>query len=73
MTGKEFQNSLAKGKQIFSNNFSAFLLKQIRTSDSDLRIQVQTDPRYQSFGLSATMKEILGYEMKVASLDDVLQ
>lgn len=42
-------------------------------SDSDLRIQVQTDPRYQSFIASATMQEILGYEMKVASLENVLQ
>ncbi len=42
-------------------------------SDSDLRIQVQTDLRYQSFIPSATLKEILGYEMKVASLDNVLQ
>lgn len=42
-------------------------------SESDLRIQVQTDPRYQSFITSATMREILGYEMKVASLENVLQ
>ena len=42
-------------------------------SGSDLRIQVQTDPRYQSFITSATMKEVLGYEMKVASLENVLQ
>jgi len=42
-------------------------------SDSDLRIQVQTDPRYQSFIASATSREILGYTMKVASLGNVLQ
>jgi hypothetical protein len=42
-------------------------------SGSDLRIQVQTAPRYQSFITSAAMKEILGYEMKVASLANVLQ
>ena len=42
-------------------------------SESDLRIQVQTDPRYQSFIASSTVKEILGYEMKVASLENVLQ
>jgi hypothetical protein len=42
-------------------------------SESDLRIQVQTDPRYQSFIASAAMKEILGYKMKVASLENVLQ
>ena len=42
-------------------------------SGSDLRIQVQTDPRYQSFIAGATSREILGYKMKVASLEDVLQ
>jgi hypothetical protein len=42
-------------------------------SESDLRIQVQTDPRYQSFIAGATVKEILGYRMKVASLENVLQ
>jgi len=42
-------------------------------SESDLRIQVQTDPRYQLFIASASVKEILGYKMKVASLENVLQ
>ena len=42
-------------------------------SESDLRIQVQTDPRYQSFIASASVKEILGYQMRVASLENVLQ
>jgi len=41
--------------------------------ESDLRIQVQTNLRYQAFIASATVKEILGYKMKVASLDSVLQ
>ncbi len=41
--------------------------------DSDLRIQVQTDERYQSFVQRAEKKQVLGYEMRVASLEDVLQ
>lgn len=45
----------------------------ITGSGSDLRIQIQTDPRYQDFIAGATVKEILGYPMKVASLDNVLQ
>ncbi len=45
----------------------------ISGSESDLRIQVQTDPRYQDFIAGATVKEILGYKMKVAALDNVLQ
>jgi len=40
--------------------------------DSDLRIQIQTDLRYQSFIEKASVKQVLGYEMKVAALEDLL-
>lgn len=40
---------------------------------SNLRIQIQLDPRYQSFIKNAARKKILGYEMEVALLEDVLQ
>lgn len=40
---------------------------------SDLRIQMQTDPRYQIFIAGAKARNILGYEMKVAALEDILQ
>jgi hypothetical protein len=40
--------------------------------DSDLRIQIQTDLRYQSFIAKASFKQVLGYVMKVASLEDLL-
>jgi hypothetical protein len=40
---------------------------------SDLRIQLQTDPRYQGFITGAETRDVLGYEMKVAKLADVLQ
>lgn len=40
---------------------------------SDLRIQIQTDPRYQSFISSAKETNVLGYQLKVAALEDVLQ
>ena len=39
---------------------------------SDLRIQIQTDPRYQYFIASAEKKQVMGYELKVAKLEDVL-
>lgn len=45
----------------------------LSSSESDLRIQLQTDPRYQNFIRNATVRDILGYEMKVAKVDDVLQ
>lgn len=40
---------------------------------SDLRIQLQTDPRYQEFVPRAERREMLGYGMCVAALEDVLQ
>jgi len=40
---------------------------------SDLRIQVQTDPRYQAFLAKSGTKDVLGYKMPVARVEDVLQ
>ena len=45
----------------------------LSSSKSDLRIQLQTDPRYQEFIPRAELKDVLGYKMSVASLDDVLR
>jgi hypothetical protein len=39
---------------------------------SDLRIQLQKDPRYQEFISRAKIHTVLGYEMSVASIGDVL-
>ena len=59
----------AKGLKIarFENSIN------LTSPKSDLRIQLQTDARYQAFIDRATQKEILGYRMNVASLEDVLQ
>lgn len=40
---------------------------------SDLRIQIQTDPRYQDFIQGAKTRTILGYQMNVAGLEDILR
>jgi hypothetical protein len=40
---------------------------------SDLRIQLQTDSRYQDFILRAGPKKTLGYRIKVAAIEDVLK
>jgi hypothetical protein len=40
---------------------------------SDLRVQLQTDPRYAPFVGRATLRELLGLHLPVASLEDVLQ
>jgi len=40
---------------------------------SDLRVQIQTDPRYAAFVNRATVRELLGLRLPVACLEDVLQ
>ncbi len=40
---------------------------------SDLRVQLQTDPRYQAFIARARPTEILGYKLPAAAKEDVLQ
>jgi hypothetical protein len=45
----------------------------LKHPDSDLRIQLQTDLRYQAFITKASLKNVLGYEMNVAALEDVLK
>jgi hypothetical protein len=45
----------------------------LTSTKSDLRIQIQTDPRYQAFIARSSIKEVMGYEMKVAAVVDVLQ
>jgi len=45
----------------------------LSAAGSDLRIQLQTDSRYQDFLSRAAAQTVLGYEMMVASLEDVLQ
>ena len=45
----------------------------LSTDKSDLRIQLQTDSRYQDFISRATSHTVLGYRMKVAGVEDVFQ
>ena len=45
----------------------------LSTDKSDLRIQLQTDSRYQDFISRAKSHTVLRYKMKVASAEDVLQ
>ena len=40
---------------------------------SDLRVQFQTDPRYAEFESRATTRTVLGRELKVAAVEDVLR
>jgi len=45
----------------------------LTSPDSDLRIQLQTDPRYQEFINRAIKKDVLGYRLPVARIQDVFQ
>ena len=45
----------------------------LSTPHSDLRVQLQTDERYQPFIPRARIANVLGYEMRVAAIEDVLQ
>lgn len=45
----------------------------ISTAGSELRAQLQTDPRYEAFVPRATPREVLGLTLPVAAVDDVLQ
>lgn len=40
---------------------------------SDLRVQLQTDPRYAAFVHRASVRDVLGLHLPVAALEDVLQ
>ena len=40
---------------------------------SDLRVQIQTDPRYAPFITRSSIRDVLGLHLPVASVEDVLQ
>ncbi len=45
----------------------------LEKKESDLRVQIQLNKRYFSFIKSAQKRSVLGYEMMVATLEDILQ
>ena len=45
----------------------------LSSDKSSLRIQIRTDPCYLDFISRATVQTVLGYKMRVASIEDVLQ
>lgn len=40
---------------------------------SELRVQIQTDPRYAAFARRAERREVMGTNLRVACLEDVMQ
>lgn len=45
----------------------------VSASGSDLRVQIQMDPRYAAFVDQAIPRDVLGFNLPVARLEDVLQ
>ena len=45
----------------------------VSAAGSNLRVQIQTDPRYGAFVGRSAVREVLGLQLPVASLEDVLQ
>ena len=45
----------------------------VSLAGSDLRVQIQTDPRYASFVERAAARQVLGLTLPVASLEDLLR
>jgi hypothetical protein len=69
-------SDIDKLKEITESHFSLKGFEHslnLKSPKSNLRIQIQTDPRYQSFIKRANFREVMGYQMKVAALEDVLQ
>ena len=62
---------LESAKEVFAVETFEHSVK-LTSKRSDVRIQIQTDPRYQEFIKRASSKPVLGYTMKVAAIEDVL-
>jgi hypothetical protein len=69
---KNSEKFLTQNKNIFQISKFPHSIN-LQHPDSNLRIQLQTDIRYQPFISNASIKNVLGYEMKVASLEDILK
>jgi hypothetical protein len=63
--------SVAKAKGMKVEEFEHSV--NLSISGSDLRIQLQTDSRYQDFLSRCEQQDVLGYSMSVASLQDILR
>jgi len=61
----------ALGKKFKVERFAHSL--NVSMTGSDLRVQIQTDPRYATFLERASVREVLGLRLPVASVEDVLQ
>ena len=69
-------DQLPKAEHLLGQEFSIERFPhslKVSAAGSDLRVQIQTDPRYEAFLARATVRDVLGIRLPVASLEDVLQ
>lgn len=59
------------GKEFTLERFPHSL--NVSASGSDLRVQIKTDPRYETFLAGASVRDILGLRLPVAKVEDILQ
>jgi len=71
-TSTEMDGLLKAAEKIFKIKKSPPRLN-LESPKSDFRIQLQTDTLYQSFIKNAKTKKVMGYKLKVAAVEDVLQ
>ena len=67
---------LDRTEQLLGEHFTAQRFPHsvnVSAPGSDLRVQLQTDPRYASFPERAEVREVLGLILPVARLEDVVQ
>ena len=72
IVAEELKSLIPKLKKYFKVETFANSIN-LSEKKSDLRIQIQTDGRYQSFIKRAKSKTVLGYKIPVATIEDVLQ
>ncbi|MBA7500179.1 hypothetical protein ES705_08638 [subsurface metagenome] len=72
VAAKKIDNLIESARKIFNIEKFPYSIN-LTSPKSDLRIQLQVDPRYQAFIPRATVKNVMGYKMNVASVEDVLQ
>jgi len=72
VVAEAIDNLLKAAEKIFNIEKFPYSMN-LSSTKSDLRIRLQIDPRYQDFIARSSIKEVMGYEMKVAAVEDVLQ
>jgi len=69
-------NQLPQAEKLLSEEFRVERFPHslnVSALGSDLRVQIQTDPRYAPFVARSTIRDVLGLRLPVSSVEDVLQ